>query len=290
MAELGHGSECSWRDSAVAWDGSAAEPTLPVPSISTSARRPARTLVMRRSAKPAVAASVAIASAWAAVRPCAEWPRPPGLASRSASSSRPPGLSTRLISRIPACRSCQWWRELSAQTTVTAPSGSGKSSARPRIQATRFARRNAVSHRASRNIAGAGSTPAAEAPLRAASRTAVPGPQPMSTTRSASVRRAAAATARAVGPRPTVIEIAVSTSQVAARAPRRRWSGNLVPSIRSVQVAQTRCGISLRSCEATVRAQSRTCAGSRQSPDCFFAMALAGKPLAYGESRPPKVT
>ena len=53
--------------------------------------------------------------------------------------------------------------------------------------------------------------PVAVAARRAASRTAVPGPQPTSTTRSAAVSSAASATARTRGPCPAVIHSAVMT-------------------------------------------------------------------------------
>jgi hypothetical protein len=51
--------------------------------------------------------------------------------------------------------------------------------------------------------------PVALAARRAASRTAVPGPQPASTSRSAAVSSAASATARTRGPYPAVIHSAV---------------------------------------------------------------------------------
>ncbi|MGA3155449.1 MAG: MFS transporter [Streptosporangiaceae bacterium] len=53
---------------------------------------------------------------------------------------------------------------------------------------------------------------------------------------------------------------------------------------------QASCRAAADSSAATLRAHWRTWAASRQSPPCFFAMALAGKPFASGESRPPKVT
>jgi len=61
--------------------------------------------------------------------------------------------------------------------------------------------------------------PVAVAARRAASRTAVPGPQPTSTTRSAAVRSAASATARTRVPCPAVIHSAVMTWQARPAIP-----------------------------------------------------------------------
>ena len=69
----------------------------------------------------------------------------------------------------------------------------------------------AVLQCANRSMAGSGSMPVAVAARRAATRTALPGPQPMSTTRSAAVSSAASVTARTRGPCPAIIHSAVMT-------------------------------------------------------------------------------
>ena len=57
---------------------------------------------------------------------------------------------------------------------------------------------------------GDGSMPVASAHCEAATRTAAPGPQPTSTTRSSAVRWARSATPRATGPRPNTMETTIS--------------------------------------------------------------------------------
>src|SRR6516164_294780 len=106
-----------------------------------------------------------------------------------------------------------------AQATVTWPSGTGSFSALPSAQLTWRARRNLLICRASCSMTGEGSIPVAASARRAASRTAVPGPQPMSIIRSAGVSRAALAAARASGPRPMVIETAVMISYALLAGP-----------------------------------------------------------------------
>jgi len=82
----------------------------------------------------------------------------------------------------------------------------------------------AVLQCANRSMAGSVSMPVAVAARAAANRTAVPGPQPTSTTRSAPVNSAASATARTRGPCPAAIHSAVMTRQArpAIPAPARR--------------------------------------------------------------------
>jgi hypothetical protein len=197
-----------WRLSAARTHGRRARTTQ-------STRRLEECASTRTSSNPAVRHCAAKDCACWSVQPWLANPVAPGRTRRSIASSRPPGTSTRRASASPTLTSFQWCTVATHHSTVADSSGCRRSSAVASAHVIPPCCR--VNASASLSMTGAGSTPIARAPRRAASRTAVPGPQPTSITRSVADTDARLAARRAIAPRPGIMVSPASSPVMPAK-------------------------------------------------------------------------